>query len=152
MQKEKIEMNSNYIKEYETQIKLGKSAIYANQYALRLLEDYLPAYCELYASKYEECINKGRDDRSAAIIAAEYENLYQEYWPEADNFFGIEGHKGYMKGFEYAIDNCFDSPAAFAKEYEKAYLSSLFPDDEKPPCKIKGKYDDIISKLLSNKS
>ena len=144
-----MKKDPNYIKEYESQIKMGKSAIYAKQYALHLLDDYLPAFCELYASKYEECINKGRDEHAAAIIATEYEDLYDRYWPEDNNYLGIEAHKGYMQGFEYAIDNGIDPPEAFAEEYEKAYLHSLFPDEEEPPCKHKGKYDDIIGKLLA---
>lgn len=145
-----IENASLFIKEYAIQKNNGKSQIYSKQYALHILGDYDPAYCELYASKYEECINKGRDHRAAVIIATEYRNLYGKYWPEDDNYLGIEAHKGYMKGFEYAIDNCIGSPGTFAEDYMKAYLHSLFPDEEEPPCKSKGKYDDIISKLLLN--
>lgn len=141
-----MEKDPNYIKEYEAQIKLGKSAIYAKQYALHRLDDYLPAFCELYASKYEECINKGRDDHAAAIIATEYEDLYDRYWPEDNNYLGIEAHEVYMKGFEYAIDNGIDSPEKFAKEYQAAY----YEKGERPSYVAKGEYDDIISKLLVN--
>ncbi len=34
-----MKKDPNYIKEYEAQIKMGKSAIYAKQYALHLLDD-----------------------------------------------------------------------------------------------------------------
>lgn len=135
----------------KTLIEKGKSEVYAREYALHHNSTPDDNYCHLFASKFEECINKGRDYDKAARIATAYENLYEEYWPEDDNLLGIEGHNGYMKGFEYAIDNDIDSPETFAEEYEKAYLHSLFPDEEEPPCKIKGKYDDIISKLLANK-
>ncbi len=142
-----MEKDPNYIKEYEAQIKKGKSAIYAKQYALHYLDGISPDYCELYASKYEECINKGRDDHAAAIIATEYEDLYDRYWPEDNNYLGIEAHKVYMKGFEYAIDNVIDSPEKFAKEYQAAYHNT----GERPSHAAKGEYDDIISKLLANK-
>jgi hypothetical protein len=140
-----------YTNLYKSLIEKGKSGVYARQYALHYLDVISPDYCELYASKYEECINKGRDDDKARRIATAFENLYEEYWPDDDNLLGIEAHNSYMKGFEYAIENDIDSPETFAEEYEKAYLHSLFPDEEEPPCKIKGKYNDIISKLLASK-
>jgi hypothetical protein len=138
-----------FVSQYNSLIKKGKSDIYAEQYALQILGND-PAYCELYASKFEESINKGRDKDKSRIIANAYKNLYYDYWPKDDNYLGIEAHKGYMKGFEYAIDNGIGSPGTFAEDYMKAYLHSLFPDEEEPPCKSKGKYDDIISKLLLN--
>ena len=140
-----------YINLYRSLIEGGKSPVYAKQYALHYFADISPEYCKLYASKYEECINKGRDNDKAKIIATAYENLYEEYWPEDDNLLGIEAHNSYMKGFEYAIDNGIDFPATFAEEYEKAYLSTLFPDEKEPSIKIKGKYDDLFSKLLAEK-
>ena len=132
-------------------IEKGKSEVYAREYALHHNSTPDDNFCHLFASKFEECINKGFGTDKAYTIAEAYENLYEEYWPEDNNLLGIEAHNGYMKGFEYAIDNGIDSPESFAEEYEKAYLHSLFPDEEEPPCKIKGKYDDIISRLLANK-
>lgn len=143
-----IENASQFIEEYAVQTNNGKSHIYAKQYALQILGENDPAYCELYASKFEESINKGRDEEKSRRIANAYKDLLYEYWPEEDNYLGIEGHKGYMKGFEYAIDNGIDSPYTFAEEYKEAYLHSLFPNEKEPPCKKKGKYGDIISKLL----
>ena len=135
----------------KTLIEKGMSEVYAREYALHHNSTPDDDYCHLFASKFEECFNKGIGTDKAYKIAEAYENLYEEYWPEDNNLLGIEAHNGYMKGFEYAIDNDIDSPETFAEEYEKAYLHSLFPDEEEPPCKIKGKYDDIISKLLADK-
>lgn len=140
-----------YTELYKSLIEKGKSPIYAKQYALQIQEND-PAYCELYASKFEESINKGRDEDNSRIIANAYKNLHYDHWPEDNYFLGIEAHKGYMQGFEYAIDNGIDSPQTFAEEYKKAYLHTLSPDEEEPPCKTKGKYDDIISKLLADKT
>lgn len=146
-----IEDVKEFIRIKQSLIEKGKSEVYAREYALHHNSTPDDNYCHLFASKFEECINKGLGTDKAYTIAEAYENLYEEYWPEDDNLLGIEGHNGYIKGFEYAIDNDIDSPKIFAEEYEKAYLHSLFPDKEEPPCKVKGKYDDIISKLLENK-
>lgn len=52
----------NYIKTYLDCLSKGKSEVYAKQYALHLVDfRESEGYCDLYASKYEECINKGRD-------------------------------------------------------------------------------------------
>ena len=146
-----IEDVKEFIRIKKSLMEKGKSEVYAREYALHHHSTPDDDYCHLCASKFEECINKGIGTDKAYKIAEAYENLYEEYWPEDDNLLGIEGHNGYIKGFEYAIDNDIDSPESFAEEYEKAYLHSLFPDEEEPPCKIKGKYDDIISRLLANK-
>ena len=119
-----------YIRLYRECISNGKSEIYAKCYAQRIVECGISEeFSELYASKYEECINKGRSEIVAKLIAWEYENLYEEYWPEDDNILGIEGHKGYMEGFEYAIDNNIEYPEEYAKQYKEKYLAKHFPDD-----------------------
>ena len=79
-----------YTNLYKSLIEKGKSPVYAKQYALHYFADISPEYCKLYASKYEECINKGRDNDKAKIIAIAYENLYEENWPEHVNLLGIE--------------------------------------------------------------
>ena len=33
------------------------------------------------------------------------------------------------------------------EEYEKEAIARLFPDVKEPPCKVKGKYDDLIKEL-----
>lgn len=142
-----IEDTLEYLRIYDSLIEKGKSTIYAKQYALRRLEEIDPEFCDLYASKYEECINKGRNEEDADTIATAYEELYEDYWPEDDNILGIEGHKAYMTGYEYAIDNNLESPHFFAEEYEKEAIARLFPDAKEPPCKVKGKYDDLIKEL-----
>lgn len=141
-----------YTKTYLDCLSKGKSEVYAKQYALRLV-DYCESkeYCELYASKYEESINKGRDESKTIRIANEYVDLYERYWPEDDNILGIEAHEGYMKGFEYAIDNDIDSPQIFAEEYEEFYLSILFPHEKDKSLKKQWKYEEHLKKLFPNK-
>ena len=117
-----------YVKTYKSLIAKGKSPVYARQFAL-FRSGWAEEYCDLYASKYEECINKGRDERKTIRIAHEYVDQYERYWPEDDNILGIEAHKGYMEGFEYAVDNNIESPEEYAKKYEEEYLAKRFPDE-----------------------
>ena len=140
-----------YTNLYKSLIEKGKSPIYAEKYTICYLDDYLPVSCDLYASKYEECINKGIESYKAATIAGAYEDCYDTHSPQDNDLKEKEFIDVYIQGFEYAIDNDIDSPKIFAEEYKKAYLHSVFPDKEEPPSKVKGKYDDIISKLLENK-
>lgn len=122
------ELAEDYVKIYKSLIAKGKSPIYARQFA-RFRNEWEEKYCNLYASKYEECINKGRDEKNAIRIAHEYVKLYERYWPEDDNLMGIEAHKGYMEGFEYAIDNNIESPEKYAERFEVKYLAERFPDE-----------------------
>ncbi len=146
-----IEDVKEFIRIKNSLIEKGKSKVYAREYALHHRSTPDDNYCHLFASKFEECFNKGIGTDKAYKIAEAYENLYEKYWPEDDNLLGIEGHNGYIKGFEYAIDNGIDSPEKFAEEYEKEALGRLFPDEKDPPYRIKGKYEVIISKLLNGK-
>lgn len=142
-----VKETNEYLSLYDSLIEKGKSAIYAKEYALHRFEEIDPDFCDLYASKYEECVNKGLDEEKAYIIATAYEDLFEEYWPEDDNVLGIEGHKAYITGFEYAIVNDMDSPHYFAREYEKEAIARLFPEATVPPGKVKGKYYDLIKRL-----
>jgi len=141
-----------YIKTYCDCISKGKSEIYAKQYAHRVVDyEEVKEFSDLYASKYEECINKGRDESKSKVIAWAYVDLYEKYWPEDDNMLGIEAHKGYMKGFEYAIDNNIKSPSQFADEYQEIYLSILFPHEMDKSLKKQWKYEEHLKKLFPYK-
>lgn len=137
------------LKIYDSLKAKGKSDIYARQYALHHIDTPDEDFCHLYASKYEECINKGIDNIKASLIAEEYEARYDEHYPLDDA--GKEFIKGYIIGYEYAIVNGIEDPESFAKEYQKYYFSVLYPDGD-DPYMVKGKYDDIIRKILPIKS
>jgi hypothetical protein len=146
-----IENASEYTIQYATQIKKGKSPLYAIQYAKHHFENEDEDFCDFYASKYEESIKKGRD-RIASIRIAEACERRFNLWPNDNNLLGKEAIKGYMTGFEYGIDKKIDSPEEFAEEYLEVHLSKLFPDEKDPPYRIKRKYDDIIKKIFPIKS
>ncbi len=135
-----------YTNLYKSLIEKGESDVYARQYALHHLGTPDDDYCHLYASKYEECINKGIDSSKAEDIAEEYEDYYGNHYPQDDDLKEKEFIDVYIKGFEYAIVNGIDSPDEFAKEYQRAYYNN----GKRPSYVAKGKYDDIISELLVN--
>lgn len=128
-------------------IKKGKSEVYAREYALHHNSTPNDDYCHLFASKVEECINKGIEIGKAYKIAEAYEDCYDTHYPQDNDLEGKEFIDVYIKGFEYAIVNGIDSPDEFAKEYQRAYYNN----GKRPSYVAKGKYDDIISQLLTDK-
>ena len=129
-------------------IEKGKSEVYAREYALDHNSTPDDDYCHLFASKFEECINKGIERDKAYTIAEAYEDYYDSHYPQDNDLKEKEFIDVYIQGFEYAIINDIDSPKKFAKEYQAAYYNN----GERPSYVAKGEYDDIISKLLANKS
>ena len=129
-------------------IEKGKSEVYAREYALHHNSTPDDDYCHLFASKFEECINKGIDTGNAYTIAEEYEDCYDLHYPQDNDLEGKKFIDVYIQGFEYAVVNGIDPPEKFAKAYQAAYYNN----GERPSYVAKGEYDDIISKLLANKS
>ena len=128
-------------------IEKGKSEVYAREYALHHNSTPDDDYCHLFASKFEECINKGIERDKAYTIAEAYEDYYDSHYPQDNDLKEKEFIDVYIQGFEYAIINDIDSPKKFAKEYQAAYYNN----GERPSYVSKGEYDYIISKLLANK-
>lgn len=142
-----IEDVKEFIKIKNSQIEQGKSEVYAREYALHHNCTPDDDYCHLFATKFEECINKGIERGKAYTIAEAYEDFFQKRFP-IDDPKDLEFIDVYIQGFEYAIVNGIDAPEKFAKAYQAAYYNN----GERPSYVAKGEYDDIISKLLANKS
>ena len=103
-----------FIKIKNSLIEKGKSEVYAMEYALHHHSTPDDDYCHLFASKFEECINKGIGTDKAYKIAETYEDCYDTHYPQDDDLEGKEFIDVYIKGFEYAIVNGIDSPEEFA--------------------------------------
>lgn len=142
-----IEDVKEFIKIKNSQIEQGKSEVYAREYALHHNCTPEDDYCHLFASKFEECINKGIERDKAYTIAEAYEDCYDTHYPQDNDIEGKKFIDVYIQGFEYAIVNGIDVPEKFAKEYQAAYYNN----GERPSYVAKGEYDYIISKLLANK-
>ena len=140
-----IEDVKEFIRIKNSLIEKGKSEVYAREYALHHNSTPDDDYCHLFASKFEECINKGIDTGNAYTIAEEYEDCYDLHYPQDNDLEGKKFIDVYIQGFEYAIVNGIDSPEKFAEEYRAAYYNN----GERPSYIAKGEYDDIISKLLA---
>ena len=143
-----IEDVKEFMRIKNSQIEQGKSEVYAREYALHHNSTPDDDYCHLYASKYEACINKGIESYKAATIAEAYEDCYDKHYPQDNDLEGKKFIDVYIQGFEYAVVNGIDPPEKFAKAYQAAYYNN----GERPSYVAKGEYDDIISKLLANKS
>ena len=141
-----IKKTYDFLKLYDSLIEKGKSDVYARQYAKHHIVTPDDDFCHLYASKYEECINKGIESYKAATIAGAYEDCYDAHYPQDNDVEGKEFIDVYIQGFEYAIVNGIDPPEKFAKAYQAAYYNN----GEKPSYVAKGEYDDIISNVLES--
>lgn len=141
-----IKETYDFLKLSDSLIEKGKSEVYAREYALHHIDIPDDDFCHLYASKYEECINKGIESYKAATIAEVYEDCYDAYYPQDNDVEGKEFIDVYIQGFEYAIVNGIDPPEKFAKAYQAAYYNN----GERPSYVAKGEYDDIIRKLLES--
>ena len=139
-----IKETYDYLQLYDSLIEKGKSEVYAKQYALHHIDTPDDDYCHLFASKLEECINRGIERDKAYKIAEAYEDCYDRHYPQENDLDGKKFIDVYIQGFEYAIVNGIDSPEKFAKDYQAAYYNN----GEKPSYVAKGEYDDMICKLL----
>ena len=137
----------DFLKLYDSLIEKGKSEVYAREYALHHRDTPDDDYCHLFATKFEECINKGIERDKAYTIAEAYEDCYDRHYPQDNDLEGKKFIDVYIQGFEYAVVNDIDSPEKFAKDYQAAY----YDNGEKPSYVAKGEYDDSISKLLADK-
>lgn len=137
----------DFLKLYDSLIEKGKSEVYAREYALHHIDTPDNDYCHLFATKFEECINKGIERDKAYTIAEAYEDCYDRHYPQDNDLEGKKFIDVYIQGFEYAVVNDIDSPEKFAKDYQAAY----YDNGEKPSYVAKGEYDDSISKLLADK-
>ena len=142
-----IKETYDFLKLYDSLIEKGKSEVYAREYALHHIDTPDNDYCHLFATKFEECINKGIERDKAYTIAEAYEDCYDRHYPQDNDLEGKKFIDVYIQGFEYAVVNDIDSPEKFAKDYQAAY----YDNGEKPSYVAKGEYDDIISKLLADK-
>ena len=141
-----IKETYDYLKLYDSLIEKGKSEIYAREYALHHIDTPDDDYCHLFASKFEESINKGIERDKSYTIAEAYEDCYDRHYPQDNDLEGKKFIDVYIQGFEYAIVNGINPPEKFAKDYQAAYYNN----GEKPSYVAKGEYDDIISNLLAN--
>lgn len=137
----------DFLQLYDSLIEKGKSEVYAKQYALHHIDTPDNDYCHLFATKFEECINKGIERDKAYTIAEACEDCYDRHYPQDNDLEGKKFIDVYIQGFEYAVVNDIDSPEKFAKDYQAAY----YDNGEKPSYVAKGEYDDSISKLLADK-
>ena len=105
-----IEDVKEFIRIKNSLIGKGKSEVYAREYALHHNSTPDDDYCHLFASKFEECINKGIERDKAYTIAEAYEDCYDTHYPQDNDIEGKKFIDVYIQGFEYAIVNGIDSP------------------------------------------
>lgn len=130
------EQAEEFSKTYKKQKELGKSDVYASQYAnLASTFQYHKIYIEEYAFIYDQSISEGKDEQYATVYADKY----------ADNVVDIKRRAGisddeemleyvklealaYVKGWDYARKNIQGDKQRFIKIFVQHYLGLCFPD------------------------
>ena len=103
----------NYVKEYREQISLGKSEVYALEYARLIASRNLSkTYCEEFAFAYDNAINENKSIEYATEYAEKYASelvdIKRRYGFSDDKKmigFAIEKINDYMKAWEYTTNN-----------------------------------------------
>lgn len=124
---------------YKEQIKLGKSEIFAHEYADLIAEgEYVEVYCFWYAKIYDESIQKGKPKDYAQLYADKIGGNYADYYGRyiEDKEYDTDSHDfnernilGYMNAWEYSYENNLDHIEVFIKIYEDIYINSYYADD-----------------------
>jgi hypothetical protein len=137
---------------YNKQIKLGKSAVYAHQYAnLMSWNELVESYCDAYATAYEQSLQAGKSKDYALRYAEMYAHCVANYYGSLskalkDFDFNLMNEEmiGNMKGWEYAIENNLSDIESFANRYGIIHINTYYPDKPLSPKISKEEIDKMI--------
>jgi len=133
---EPIEKAKVYSEMYNKQINLGKSVVFAHEYADLMAWDNVKSYCEAYATAYDDSLQAGRSEDYARRYAEMYGDFvtdnyskFSDVLKHRDFVLGHEMIIGNMKGWEYACENNMVELDLFVSIYEKTHMNTYFDDD-----------------------
>jgi len=149
---------ANYSAIYKEQIALGKSELFAHEYAdLMAAGEYVEIYCFWYARVFDECIQNGKPKEYAQLFADKMGDYYSDYYGRyvEDEEVDTEKHKfnerkilGYMNAWEYAWQNELEDSNKFIEFYENIYINSYYADDRDYSIAEKEMDKDILKRTL----
>lgn len=133
---EPLEKAKVYSEIYNKQIELGKSNVFAHEYADLIAEDvYIESYCEAYATIYDQSLKQGKSEQYARRYAYMYSewigNHYgklSDAYEDSDCVFWNEKMIGNMKGWEYANENELSDRQSSIKIYENIHINTYYAD------------------------
>ncbi|MDD3285892.1 MAG: hypothetical protein PHI14_00160 [Bacteroidales bacterium] len=141
---------------YKKQIKLGKSAEYAHEYAdLMARDEYVESYCDAFATAFDQSLQAGKSEEYARRYAYMYSEWVGNHYGKLsdalkDSNFAFWNEKmlGNMRGWEYATENKLLDTYSFAKIYEDVHINTYYADKPLSP-KMS---NDEINKMILNKA
>jgi len=136
---------------YNKQIKLGKSAVFAHEYADLMAWNYVESYCDAFATAYEQSLQAGKSEEYARRYADMYSERVGEHYGklsdalrDRDFAFRNEEIIGNMKGWEYAIENKLSDKESFVKTYKYIHINTYYDDKPLSPKMSKDEIDKMI--------
>lgn len=142
---------------YKKQIEIGKSKVFAHEYADLIAEGkHQEIYCYDYAVAYEKAILDNKDKDYAEVYAEKYAselvNIKLRAGISEDEEmieFAIEKVNAYINAWEYLRSNKVEDRKTFMSAYESIHLNTYFSDGGIPVDKPNDDLDEeILQKTL----
>jgi hypothetical protein len=131
---------ATYSKIYKEQVALGKSLLFAHNYADWMANDvFNEPFAFGYATAYDKAISNGKPEKYAIVYANNLADYYGENYLTSTEIkhddidqFNYDKITGYMKGWEYAVSNKLKNPNEFIELFENEYLNTVYADSGRP--------------------
>jgi hypothetical protein len=141
-----------YSKYYKEQINLGKSAVFAHEYAdLMAWGEYVQSYCESYAYAYDKSLQERKSEDYARRFADMYSDRVGENYgrlsdalKDEDFDYLYEKMIGNMRGWEYATENKLLDMESFINSYDNIHINTYCADEPLSPKMSREEIDKMI--------
>lgn len=143
----------NYAQKYKEQISLGKTEVYAHEYAHLRTEVNDEIYCEEYAFAYDKAISENKSIEYAIEYAFRYASVMEdtrEIYFDDDGVmidFAIAKVNAYMEVW-VSEQTQFKGFNRFAEIYEDVYFKTYFSDEERASLNIEDTNAMILKEVL----
>lgn len=124
-----------YSNVYNKQIKLGKSDVFAHEYADLMAWEYVESFFDAFATTYEQSLLAGKSEEYARRYAVMYSDWIGERYGKLsealkDRDFAFWNKKmiGNMKGWEYALENKLSDIKSFVEIFENLHINTYYAD------------------------
>lgn len=126
-----------YSEKYKEQIALGKSELFAHEYAdLKAMNQYTEIYCYTYAQAFDNAIQQGKSNEYAFLYAEKFGDYVGNNYSKMSDLeedpdfeFFHDRIIGYMKAWEYAKEVKMENSTTFISIYENLYINAYNSED-----------------------
>lgn len=129
----------DYKKIFAEQISLGKSEIFAHEYAQDMAEGKESEIgCYTYADAYERMLKKGKSEDYARLYAEKYSTYVANNYSNISQIEDVKDFEiahdriiAYMKAWEYGVAHRLKDFGKFHFWYETEYMNTYYLNDKR---------------------